>query len=68
MESLFLHKDHQKSPIVKVPLQFYFEPVEIISKELTKLNCSSEYRIHYLGPRWDNSYSLHKALSKKHGY
>ena len=57
-----------KAPIIKVPLQFLFEPVEILSKELTKLNSPYPYRILYLGPRWDNSSLTHKKFSRKHAY
>lgn len=59
--------DHS-SPIIKVPLQFTFPPVEILMKELTKLNSPHPYRIVYLGPRWDNSVTFHKKYSSGGAY
>ena len=61
-------KPEKPQPIVKIPLQFYFEPVEILSKKLTKLNAGWPYRIHYLGPRWDDSAMLHKKYANSVGY
>ena len=49
--------------IIALPLEFEYLPVEIISKEFTKLNSPHTYRIHYLGPRFTNTLVLHKKYS-----
>jgi hypothetical protein len=53
----------QKKHIIKLPLQFTYLPVEIISKELTKLNSKYKERIIYLGPRWNDSFQWHRKFS-----
>jgi hypothetical protein len=45
-------------------LEFEYFPVEILSKEFTKLNSTHPYRIHYLGPRPLNTLTLHKRFSR----
>lgn len=47
-----------------MPLEFEYIPVEIVSKEFTKLNSSHPYRVHYLGPRPLNSLMLHKRYGR----
>ena len=43
-----------------IPLEFEYVPVEILSKEFTKLNSHHAYRVLYLGPRPLNTLALHK--------
>lgn len=47
----------------RVPLLFTFPPVELLMKELTKLNSPHPYRISYLGPRWHDSPTMLKKLN-----
>lgn len=56
-------REKQEEKIPALPLEFEYFPVEILSKEFTKLNSSHPYRIHYLGPRPLNSLVLHKRFS-----
>lgn len=48
---------------MSVPLCFECEPIEIITKELTKLHANQEQRVVYLGPRWANTTALNKSHS-----
>lgn len=47
----------------KVLLDFTYLPVDMLSKEFTKLNNPHRYRVHYLGPRFINTLTLHKKYS-----
>ena len=38
-------------------------PVELLSKEFTRLNNPHPYRIHYLGPRFLDSLALHRRYA-----
>lgn len=46
-----------------LPLQFECEALEVLTKELTKLNSKHTYRIVYLGPRWPTSTAVHKKYA-----
>ena len=47
-----------------MPLRFESMPVELLSKEFTKLNSTHTFRVHYLGPRPYHTLGLHK----RYGY
>lgn len=57
-------RSFQEDKIPAVPFEFEYIPVEIVSKEFTKLNSSHSYRVHYLGPRPLNSLMLHKKYGR----
>ena len=67
-ELQWCQQEESKTSIIKVPLHFLYPPVEALSKELTRLNSNHEFRIVYLGPRWENSVVFHKKYSNQKTY
>lgn len=37
--------------------------MEVLTKELTKFNSTSMYRVLYLGPRWAHNHLVHKLFA-----
>jgi hypothetical protein len=61
--SLIFSRPELNQKIPALPLQFDHLPVELLSKEFTKLNNPHPFRIHYLGPRFYHTLALHQRYA-----
>ena len=62
--SIHIFRQSLDLKIPALPLQFEHLPVELLSKEFTKLNNPHPYRIHYMGPRHIHTLAMHR----RYGY